>query len=79
MAQKVKNSPVMPETWFQSLGQKDSPREENSYPLHTFAWRIPWTEVPGALLSTGSQRVRHVLLFEKMETANLMCLSIQVV
>ena len=23
------------------------------------AWRIPWTEVPGGLQSTGSQRVRH--------------------
>ena len=24
-----------------------------------FAWRIPWTEVPGDLQSTGLQRVRH--------------------
>ena len=23
------------------------------------AWRIPWTEEPGGLHSTGSQRVRH--------------------
>ena len=23
------------------------------------AWRIPWMEEPGGLLSTGSQRVRH--------------------
>ena len=23
------------------------------------AWRIPWTEGPGGLQSTGSQRVRH--------------------
>ena len=23
------------------------------------AWRIPWTEEPGRLLSMGSQRVRH--------------------
>ena len=23
------------------------------------AWRIPWTEEPGRLLSLGSQRVRH--------------------
>ena len=23
------------------------------------AWKIPWTEEPGGLLSTGSQRVRH--------------------
>ena len=24
-----------------------------------FAWRIPWTEEPGELQSTGSHRVRH--------------------
>ena len=23
------------------------------------AWRIPWTEEPGGLLSVGSHRVRH--------------------
>ena len=23
------------------------------------AWRIPWTEEPGELQSTGSQRIRH--------------------
>ena len=23
------------------------------------AWKIPWTEEPGGLLSMGSQRVRH--------------------
>ena len=25
--------------------------------LHIFAWRIPWTEEPGRLLSVGLQRV----------------------
>ena len=25
----------------------------------TFAWKIPWTEEPGRLLSMGSQIVRH--------------------
>ena len=25
----------------------------------TFAWKIPWTEEPGRLLSTGSLRVGH--------------------
>jgi len=23
------------------------------------AWKVPWTEEPGGLQSTGSQRVRH--------------------
>ena len=27
----------------------------------TLAWKIPWTEEPGRLLSMGSQRVRHLL------------------
>ena len=26
------------------------------------AWRIPWTERPGGLQSTGLQRVRHILV-----------------
>ena len=25
----------------------------------TLAWRIPWTEEPGGLLSMGPQRARH--------------------
>ena len=25
----------------------------------TLVWKIPWTEEPGRLQSTGSQRVRH--------------------
>ena len=25
----------------------------------TLAWKIPWMEEPGRLLSMGSQRVRH--------------------
>ena len=28
-------------------------------PTHIFAWRIPWTEEPGGLQSTGSQRVGY--------------------
>ena len=28
----------------------------------TLAWKIPWTEEPGRLQSTGSQRVRHDLV-----------------
>ena len=36
-----------------------SPGEGNGNPLHILAWRIPWTEEPGGLQSTGSQRVGH--------------------
>ena len=33
VAQMVKNEPAMQETWVQSLGQEDSPREGNDNPL----------------------------------------------
>ena len=33
--------------------------EGNGNPLHTLAWKIPWTEEPGRLQSMGSQRVEH--------------------
>ena len=37
-----------------------SPGEGNGNPLSSIlAWRIPWTEEPGGLQSTGSQRVGH--------------------
>ena len=37
-------------------GSGRSPGEGDGNPL---AWKIPWTEEPGGLQSTGSQRVRH--------------------
>ena len=36
-----------------------SPGEGNGNPLRILAWRIPWTEKPGGLQSTGSQTVGH--------------------
>ena len=45
------------ETWVWSLGKEDPLEEEmTTYPSIP-AWRIPWTEEPGGLQSTGSQRV----------------------
>ena len=40
-------------------GLERSPGEGNGYPVHIFAWRIPWTEEPGGLQSMGLQRVRQ--------------------
>ena len=41
----------------QSLGQED-PQEKGMITHSTIlAWRIPWTEEPGGLQSTGSQRI----------------------
>ena len=62
MAQWVKNLPViqeMQETWVQSLGQEDPLKEGMATHSSILAWRITWTEKPGGLQSTGSQRVRH--------------------
>ena len=35
--------------------------EEMAAHSNILAWRIPWTEEPGGLPFTGSQRVRHDL------------------
>ena len=47
------------ETWVQSLGWEDPLEEEMAIHSSILAWRIPWTEEPGRLQTTGSQRVRH--------------------
>ena len=53
MAQAVKKLPAVQET----LGQ-EAPLEEETH-SGISGWRIPWTEEPGGLQSTGSQRVGH--------------------
>ena len=40
-----------------SLGQEDPLEEEMTTHSSVLAWRIPWTEEPGGLLSTRLQRV----------------------
>ena len=55
----VKNLPAMQETRIQSLGGEDPLKEEMATHSSILAWRIPWTEEPGGLQSTGSQRVGH--------------------
>ena len=55
----VKNLPAMQETRVRSLGQEDALEKEMVTHSSILAWRIPWTEEPGGLQSTGSQRVRH--------------------
>ena len=47
------------ETQVRSLGQEDPLEKEMTTHCNILAWRIPWTEEPGGLQSTGSQRVRH--------------------
>ena len=65
VAQMVKHLSTMRETWVQSLGWED-PLEKvmaiswsGNFHSRTIAWKIPWTEEPGRLQSTGSKRVGH--------------------
>ena len=59
MAQMVKRLPIMRETRVQSLGREDPLEKETAAHSSIYAWKIPWTEEPGQLQSTGSQRVGH--------------------
>ena len=43
----------------QSLGQQDPLEEGMAAHSSILAWRLSWTEEPGRLQSTGSQRVGH--------------------
>ena len=55
----VKNSRAMQEIQVPSLAQEDPLEEGMTTYSSILAWRIPWTEEPGGLWSTGSQRLRH--------------------
>ena len=59
VAQMLKNLPAMQETQVLSLGQEDPLEKGISTHSSVLAWKIPWTEEPGGLQSTGLQRVRH--------------------
>ena len=53
----VKNLASLQEIQVQSLSQEDPLEKERATHSSIFAWRIPWTEEPNGLQSTGSQRV----------------------
>ena len=57
VAERIKHLPAMRETQVRSLGWEDSLEKEMAIHSNILAWRIPWTEEPGRLQSTGSQRV----------------------
>ena len=54
LAQLVKNSPAMRETWVRSLDWEDHPEKGKATHSSILAWRIPWT-----VQSVGSQKVGH--------------------
>ena len=55
VVQRLKHLPAMWETWFRSLGREDPLENEMATHSSILDWRIPWTEEPGGLQSTGLQ------------------------
>ena len=60
VAQRLKRLPPMQETWVRSLGLEDPLEKEMVTHSSILAWRISWTEKPGRLQSTGSQREMQI-------------------
>ena len=59
VAQMVRSLPAMQETRVESLREEDPLEKGMATHSSILAWRIPWTEKPGGLHSTGLQRVGH--------------------
>ena len=51
----VQNLPAIQETCVRSLGEEDPLEKGMATHSSVLAWRIPWTEEPGSLQSTGSK------------------------
>ena len=59
MAQTVKNSPAVWETWVPSMGWEDPLKEGMASHSVLLPGESPWTEESGGLPSMESQRVGH--------------------
>ena len=59
VAQRIKSLPAMQDTRVRSLGWEDPLEKEMATHSSILVWRIPWTEEPGGIQSTGLQRVGH--------------------
>ena len=59
MALTVKRLSTMREMWVRSLGREDPLEKEMAIHSSTVAWKIPWIEEPGRLLSMGSLSLGH--------------------
>ena len=55
VAQIVKCLSTVWETWVWALGWEDPLEKEMAIHSRTIAWKIPWTEEPGSLQSTGGK------------------------
>ena len=63
MAQRVKNPPVMRETWVRSLGREDPLKKGMATHSSILAWEIPWTEDPDGVQSMGSPKSQRGLSY----------------
>ena len=59
IAQLLENPPALQETSIHSMGWEDPLKKEMATHSRILAWRIPWTEEPGGLQFTDSQKVGH--------------------
>ena len=59
MAEKIKNSAGMWETWVRFLGREDPLEKGMATHSSILAWKILWTKEPDGLQSMGLQRVGH--------------------
>ena len=74
----VKNLPAtweMPEMGVRSPGREDPLEEEMAVHSSILAWKTPWTEEPGGLQSTGSQRVRDDGVTKQAGASTVFCAS----
>ena len=55
----VKKLPPTQEMQVRSLSREDPLEKEMAIHSSALAWETPWTEEPGRLQSTGSQRTGH--------------------
>ena len=55
----IKNPPAMQETQARPLNWEDPLEEGGATYSSILAGKIPWTEEPGGLQSTGSKRAGH--------------------
>ena len=58
VAQTVKRLPAMRDTQFRFLGREDPLEKEMAIHSSTLAWKIPWTEEPDRLQSSGVSKSR---------------------
>ena len=57
VAQTVKRLPTMRDTGVQSLGREELLEKGMATHSSILAWKIPWTEGPGGLQSTGHKKL----------------------